>query len=255
MRELLQMTRKVNVKTGDKLRRFCAPLIQHFGISHFYHYQLSNSGHYAAAGLNQEWHECFFSNSYPLAAPYLRNPKKVNSPIIFTQAIEDKDWKKVLQVASKEFNINLGLQLMNQTSEGVEAFGFGLKSNDSLQHFALLNELPLIHRFIHEYRKEFPITLLKDNFVDLASLIGPSFNEVNPLPDFLNFSNPLTRREQEVIEQLLKGYSAAEIGARLFLSKRTVENHLERLKDKFDCNSKAELIQKSREMESMGFLA
>ena len=52
---------------------------------------------------------------------------------------------------------------------------------------------------------------------------------------------PLTRREREVAQLAANGMSAREIAERLYLSHRTVENHLARSYDKLGVRSRAEL--------------
>ncbi len=262
MTSLADMNNNISRKVGDKLARFCAPLVDHLGISHFYHTVLTDSGHFSAIGLNAGWHECLFS--YPEWLSYLsyfyHNMDKFKG-IIFTQTIQNKSLDKFVQVASKDFNINLGLQINYKTSTGMEWFGFGLKTNDPIQHMALLNELPLLDIFIREYKKEIKTEILQENFVDVASLIGPSFFEAakTSVPNLrqmvlgkmkVKVENPFTERESEVIELLLDGNSAPQIADELFISKRTVEHHVERIKDKLDCYSKSELIQKLRQLKS-----
>lgn len=57
-----------------------------------------------------------------------------------------------------------------------------------------------------------------------------------------------------VVKQLIKGFFASKIADQLYLSPRTVEHHLERIKDKYDCMTKAELIQKVQKLDSYGYL-
>lgn len=54
----------------------------------------------------------------------------------------------------------------------------------------------------------------------------------------------LTRREKEVVAQLLRGYSAKESAKVLGISYRTVETHIDNIKNKFGVNRKHELIVK-----------
>jgi non-specific serine/threonine protein kinase len=56
----------------------------------------------------------------------------------------------------------------------------------------------------------------------------------------------LTPREQEILPLLVEGLTAREIGATLFLSRRTVEHHLERLRAKFGVQTAAELVDAAR---------
>lgn len=55
----------------------------------------------------------------------------------------------------------------------------------------------------------------------------------------------LTKREREFLFFLLRGYSAKMIANTFFVTERAVEAHVERLKQKFDVNSKHELVAKA----------
>ncbi len=261
MNNLNLMNQKVSKKVEYRLKKFCLPLIEHLEISHFYHYMLTDAGGFASVGLNQEWHDCLFSGSdCYLALPQFRDMNNMERQIIFTPVVENEHWQKLAKMATEEFNVHLGLQISFETEDGQEAFGFGLKSADPLKHIAFLNNQPLINNFLLAYRIEFQNSFLKDNLVDVASLIGPSFHKTtksekksSELLGIYEAPNPFTKRETEVIPYLLDGYSAAAIANKLFLSKRTVEHRLEQMKEKMDCVSKSELIRKVRTMETFGY--
>ena len=53
----------------------------------------------------------------------------------------------------------------------------------------------------------------------------------------------LSKKQMTILEYILRGYGAAEIGVLLNRSKRTIEGHIEHLKNKLQCNSKAEIIR------------
>jgi len=53
----------------------------------------------------------------------------------------------------------------------------------------------------------------------------------------------LTRREQEVLRLVVEGLSAKEIGGRLFISPKTVENHRTNIMNKLDLHSTMELVR------------
>ncbi|HEV2614578.1 MAG TPA: helix-turn-helix transcriptional regulator [Gammaproteobacteria bacterium] len=53
-----------------------------------------------------------------------------------------------------------------------------------------------------------------------------------------------SRREEEVLAQLVRGKTAKQIGEKLNLSPRTIESYVENMKIKTNCQSKAELIDK-----------
>lgn len=55
----------------------------------------------------------------------------------------------------------------------------------------------------------------------------------------------LTSREHECVFLLIRGKTAKEIGVLLSLSKRTVESYIENIKNKMDCQNKAEILVKA----------
>ena len=57
----------------------------------------------------------------------------------------------------------------------------------------------------------------------------------------------LSEREVEVLELIALGHTNAEIGARLYLSVRTVESHRTHIQRKTGCTTRAELVAYARE--------
>lgn len=55
----------------------------------------------------------------------------------------------------------------------------------------------------------------------------------------------LTERQKEVLFLMLHGKRSNDIAEELFISKRTVEGHINGLKDKFNCQNKTALIEKA----------
>ena len=264
----LEMKRKLR-GCNDKLNIFCTPLTDYLNISQFYYYHVSNAGHLVSLGSNHAWDEFFYSDkSHLIHTPYFRHPDNFLNGVSFIQNVEYEQFEKILQTGHDKFNVNLSLQFMNKTKNGLEAFGFGIKSKTLKDHLNFSKELPLLRLFVKKFKEEFQPTiqpLLNESQIDIGQLIGPDFYKVStsvmPEPrsrrDFLkkmgvDIFNPLTAREYDVIKYLLKGYSASQIADELFLSTRTVEHYLERIKDKLGCISKTDLIQNAILLESIG---
>lgn len=55
----------------------------------------------------------------------------------------------------------------------------------------------------------------------------------------------LSRREQEILEQLSKGYRYKEIADKLFISLDTVRTHIRNIYEKLQVNSRAEALKKT----------
>ena len=66
------------------------------------------------------------------------------------------------------------------------------------------------------------------------------------LPRILSGNSSVTRREQEILGELTKGYRVSTIARRLNISPHTVRRHLKSIFLKLDVNSQAELLEKLR---------
>jgi len=60
----------------------------------------------------------------------------------------------------------------------------------------------------------------------------------------------LTKREQEIVDQLVQGFSYKEIAANLFLAESTIKGHVFNLYTKLGVNKKSELIRLINEFET-----
>jgi DNA-binding NarL/FixJ family response regulator len=74
----------------------------------------------------------------------------------------------------------------------------------------------------------------------LASLV---LGEFRRMAKDATGSNPLSDREREVLQFVARGYSYKDIGERLFISPKTVENHVRNILAKLHLSRKQELIR------------
>ncbi len=74
----------------------------------------------------------------------------------------------------------------------------------------------------------------------LASLV---LGEFRRLAKQSSGDNPLSDREREVLQLVARGYPYKEIGERLFISAKTVENHVRNILNKLHLSRKQELIR------------
>jgi len=54
---------------------------------------------------------------------------------------------------------------------------------------------------------------------------------------------PLTERERDVLVHVAGGYSASEIGERLFISPKTVETYKQRITEKLGLSHRSDYVQ------------
>jgi len=74
----------------------------------------------------------------------------------------------------------------------------------------------------------------------LASLV---LGEFRRLAKDATGANPLSNREREGLQFVSRGYSYKEVGERLFISPKTVENHVRNILAKLHLNRKQELVR------------
>ena len=58
----------------------------------------------------------------------------------------------------------------------------------------------------------------------------------------------LSEREKEVAELVLAGLTYKQVGKRLFISAKTVEHHIGRIKQRLGCANREELLSRLREL-------
>jgi len=73
------------------------------------------------------------------------------------------------------------------------------------------------------------------------ALIARSDNAATPLLQFVEKAEPLTKREREIANLAAQGLSSTDIAERLFLSPRTVNNHLQSVYTKLGIRGRSEL--------------
>ena len=80
----------------------------------------------------------------------------------------------------------------------------------------------------------------------IAERLMAFFSETGPLPKARSFPE-LTERERDVLGLIAGGHSNAEIANRLFLSPKTVRNHISSIFDKLHVSDRSQAIVRARE--------
>lgn len=253
----------------DRFKRFCNPLVHHFGINEFIYQKQTISGKLIGINYHLDRVNHYFSEGLYLLDPATTHPDNHQEGIVLIHDIEEKSAKSLVEKSKTEFGVHFSLALNNKTSDGMEFYIFGLTSSDFSQKMKLYNEISLLRLFIKRFKEEFGSLILKLNeySVDMIKLKGALFQKsfnLYPKPierlqflEHIGLEMPksLTPKEIEIVKHVVNGLSASKIADLLSISPRTVEHHLERIKDKFDCLTKAELIQKIRQIDEAGCLA
>ncbi len=236
-------------------------------MNHFWYYKLTNNGFITFIGSHAEWTEYFATEKLYLKYPYCRHPKYLQEGVYLYKDVQEKSLRHICNIGQDKFNIQMSLKIQVKIADGIEVFGFSSSVSNDAQTTLFLNQVPSFYLFMKWFRENNRniFNKMEDNFVDLANLIEPAFYEksdflsagLNSRKQFLekigmSYLNLLTSKEMKIVKLVFQGYSAGKIAQQIFLSKRTVEHHIERIKQKLSCDSKFELIQKARELELLG---
>ena len=133
-----------------------------------------------------------------------------------------------------------GISFVIAKENYTDIYDFATTSNNLGQINYYLNNQDLLYNFFQEYLNKFAPTL--NNLEKQPLVIIPTrpkeFRiEKSVAPTFAK----LTKREIDCLELLSKGLTAKMIGKFLILSPRTVERHLDNIREKVNLKSKVEL--------------
>jgi DNA-binding CsgD family transcriptional regulator len=265
MSSFIQHLRKYSFRYNDKLLKFCKPLFDHFGASHFCYYKITNSGHYITLASHLEFSEFFFSENHHINCPYLLHPKHYQTGLSITRNIMDTDFQYRQKATNEKFNFALSASYLERSSDDFQGYAIG--TNNPQCENLVINEMPLFLLFIRKFKESFSSILkqMNDEPLDIATPAGPAFHNKDILFNFrmkqretyltqlgIHDLPSLSPRERKLLSYIIKGCTSKQIAEEFVLSKRTIESYIDTLKLKLNCNSKFELIQKLNEYSSFG---
>ena len=254
-------------KVSSRIVDFCKPLNDYLGISLFTYFKI----------YPKESSYITFSNDVKLTREYCT--KVHNDTIYFQQYLEGVNKSKVILWPKDPLNLatNLvfkrgywhGLNIITQIdNEVIEGCGFVSHKDNPRINELYLKHYDVLKKFIEQFKFTFADVITnaepckakyKNGFIhDL-----PEYNK-NDVPDIQAFlraiganSNSLnidgqiiqlTKREMQCLELVDKGCSAKLIGRELLLSPRTIESHLDNIRQKTGVHHKHDLIKLYREL-------
>ncbi|MFW5804856.1 MAG: ATP-binding protein, partial [bacterium] len=167
--------------------------------------------------------------------------------IISDVMMDDMDGFTFLETISKKQGLNHVpfIFLTAKTTHADKLKGLNLGAIDYFHKPFLINELMIkIESIINNYHKQ------KKAFFDstyryVSKELGHSSlpkNELSSPGDLLE-NYHITPREKEIIKLLVEGKTYKTIGKELFISEKTVTNHVQNIYEKTGVNNKAQLIK------------
>lgn len=164
---------------------------------------------------------------------------------------------------SQDFNINSGISIIKKIDRDHEYFNFGTSKSSAYIYKFYFNHIDILKRFVvyfkikaahlidksYDHKLFIPSSSLPlfphDQDLETASLLQFIENTaIQKYPVCYNGINSyISHRQLECLYFLSQGLSAKEIALKLFISFRTVEKHLQLLKEEYSLNTKADLLK------------
>jgi DNA-binding CsgD family transcriptional regulator len=248
-------------QTSDIIE-LCTPLFRNSDINYFCHCRIFEDKSYYALSSDPDWAKQFYYKEYG-SAGYHGNPFR--SGIYFSENIVNigltddifEDMVRNFGLNNPLFFVEIGIGyidffIYSIPNVNYNAINFYLNNTDVLRKFNLyfkesskkIVSIASQKKIIlpEKFHKTFQIKELASNFGERPGLknIFHNFDPIISLNQLMDVT--LTKQEKSCLNVILKGNTIKMAGKLLSISPRTVETHIERLKNKFNVNTKAELI-------------
>ena len=253
----------ISLSASSEIDQIISPIKNSIGIDYVLFIKELNDGSRFWVTNRGDWTECFYEQQlYQLSAFEDPTTAKIPGQYLWSQL----KGQEVFQIAKEQFNIAHGITITEKASNGFEFFHLATnKSNQNIINI-YANHSEVFKKFFTYFKHNAKnlIKLSEKNKVEVPLpkdkqnshrdyLMSPKMSEIE-LNTLLNslicerftFSNNemetyLTRKEIECMQWLIKGKTCEEIATIMNLSKRTIETHVNRVKEKLNCYKQFQL--------------
>ncbi|GAB5411181.1 MAG: hypothetical protein ChlgKO_02950 [Chlamydiales bacterium] len=268
-----EMIRKYSVRYHGKMKNLTQPLLDHFAISYFSFFQVTNDGRLFFIANDIEWNEFSFSQKEITANnPFTISPELIREGLYTSELQNFPGWDEAIKFIQKNANFDTTVCLFQKTKDGYIVGGFGFSSLNFHLANRFTSDVHAINAYLSFFIEEsFPILKKSDvDAIDLNTVMGEGFHKPRYFmrdcshikqafyktlgSGKVSVSTHLifTERERECLSCCFDGLTSAEIGKKLFLSQRTIEHRIEQIKIKLGCSKKSEIITAVRALKEQG---
>ncbi len=254
----LSIKQHISWEMQYEVYRICKPLFDHFNINYFDYARFYKNDHEAIILYSDaNWVAYFLNDTYVKPSAILKEGNHLWAGYIPPE---------IISVASKKFNHEHGVTLCYNRPTYDEIFNFSA-SRENYQVLQLYTQqTSALEKFCGYFLEKAESMIIKleqqkltlPSSVSLAENASLSFEQkCKVFLEGLNIhhrhslqtlayakSKKITPREFECLYQLSKGLTVKQIARTLNLSPRTVEVHLNHLKEKLECKRTIEIFAK-----------
>jgi len=264
MKDLVRQVQAVSGKFQNKITNLINPLASIFGVNAHAYYRIDSQGGLTHLCNLPEISEYYFSNELYKNNPFLKHPDLIQPGFMLASAVENPQFQQAQTRMEQKYQLFNLLLIFEREGDVLHAHGFATTRQDFSLTNVYLNNMERFRCYCDYFRKEtasFQKTL--DTMkVDFGSHVGAQFykNErpidprmkrskqaeffhwMNKSHEGLDMDMPLSDREIECLMLLLEGKPASLIAEQMSITTRTVEHHIDHIKNKLTCSTKSELF-------------
>lgn len=257
-----------------QIKKLCEPMETHFGINWISYSKIKKDSSLIHLDNMPHVSSNYFEMKAFLCDPLMRSPTVLPAGIVLFEEFPSPEYVRFQKKNVEQFDIILGYTYIIPGPDEVTLLSIGAPKLYAHQLSHYINQLPLIKKFFAHFINETKnlIHKIEDDPLHLTTLIDQKFHQQDfVIPnqvtqthrlgfiekisaDKLILQN-LTEREKQCLLYLSQGMSIKQVAITLQLSPRTVENYLLRLKEKFRCYRKSDLMQKAKELADYNLLS
>lgn len=253
------------LSVGGHIKQICKPL-QYLQTHLFTYMKNFHDGTQINISSDPQWVDDYYSLRLHESSYFEGRPEQYASGFKWWHGGSDLP---VFTHGRDYYNSHYGITLCQQVEDGCEFFFFSSGKENASMLDGYINNLDLLERFAVYFKEQAQSILRKcgkqrivrqgnDKHIIseaegvrrdmLLASVGVDFKDVSLL---LQRFTPLTPRENECLDYLLKESTTSNIAAAMNISIRTAETHIERIKNKLHCRTKNELIIKLLSSEQL----
>ncbi len=252
---------KTHLALAPDIDNICQPLKQHFDVVSMVYHKNFNDGSEIRLSNQPAWIEHYYSQNLFKISGFEKHPQHYQSGHVVWNYLTHH--QPILAAACK-FNIAHGFTRIKKAADGCEFYFFGTQVNNSHLLNTYLNNLDLFEQFTLYFKEKANslLTQLSQQKIIIPNKYRQNHSLEQGIPHPANnqqqaflrdikintiYVQPdvrLSNRELGCARLIMQGKTAREIAALLFISPRTVETHINHLKDKLNCSNKSALIEK-----------
>lgn len=245
---------KFNEETAPLIEEICEPLFKYFGFTNFGYVKIDTFGRMLRVSTGLEWTRYYFDKQYyndidfyffddisingSACKIHTNQPKSGvyvelfdhNIWNIYTIYEKDINYRHVYFFATSQDNTNI-IDLYINKKFVLDTFITYFKERAA----------PLLAMTTSEHLIKTQLQIRQVKMQENASNIQHFLNDIEQYIG--KKSEALTIREKECAKLLMEGFTSKEASKILHVSHRTVEFHIDKIKQKLKCHNKAQLIK------------